>query len=82
MTMGVEVEFVYNVLSFVRHYSGVKQHLSGHHCIPFGPSFLQLAILGLHKKHIIPSLVHNSDHSLFFFFFCTLHVLCGRVYFN
>ena len=45
--------------------SGVKQHLFGqslhpsYHCILFGPPLLQSTILGPHKNHSPPSLVHQ-----------------------
>ena len=45
---------------------GVKHDLCGqsphlaYHCTPFGPSFLQSAILGPHENHSTPSLVHHQ----------------------
>ena len=41
-------------------WSGQSQHPT-YHCILFGPPLLQLAILGPHKNHSTPSLVHQYN---------------------
>ena len=52
--------------------SSLKQGLSGQslhlicHCILFGPSLLQLVIMGLHKNSSTPSLVHQPLHRLWY----------------